>query len=113
MDISKLFPGAFIKAADLGGKSCAITIASVGIEKVGDDEKPVLRFEGSQQGFVLNKTNAMLIGDMLGDDTTSWTGQRVELYPTKTQMGAKLVDCIRVRAVGEGEAFNGDIPTAL
>ena len=101
MDINTAFPGKFIKASDLSGQPKVITIQSVSIEEVGKGEmKPVLRWTGSEQGFVLNKTNSMMIASFLGNETGSWVGKEIELYPTKTQMGADIVDCIRVRAPG-------------
>lgn len=101
-DINSFFPGKYIKASDLNGKPLVITITSFGIEKVGDDDKPVLRFEGSTQGLVVNKTNAMSLGAILGNDTSMWLGMRVELYPTKVQFNVNMVDATRIRAVGEG-----------
>lgn len=104
MDINQAFPGTFIKAADLGGNIKVITIASVDVETVGDDRKPVLRWEGSDQGLVLNKTNSMMIASDLGAETTDWVGKEIELYPTKTQFGSKVVDAIRVRMPGMADS---------
>jgi hypothetical protein len=101
MDINSAFPGKFIKASDLSGQPKVITIQSVAIEEVGKGEmKPVLRWTGSEQGLVLNKTNSMTIASDLGNETGSWVGKDIELYPTKTQMGADIVDCIRIRVPG-------------
>lgn len=104
MDINQAFPGTFIKAADLDGNIKVITIASVDVETVGDDRKPVLRWEGSDQGLVLNKTNSMMIASDLGAETTDWVGKEIELYPTKTQFGSKIVDAIRVRMPGTADS---------
>ena len=104
MDINTAFPGKFIKAVDLNGQSKVINIASVAMEDVGKDgAKPVLRWPGSEQGFVLNKTNSMMIASFLGNETSDWLGKEIELYPTRTQMGADIVDCIRVRAPGSDD----------
>jgi hypothetical protein len=103
MDIASAFPGKYIKCADLAGKTLIITITVVAMEKVGDDQKPVLRFEGSEQGFVLNKTNADILVNILGTETSEWVGKRVELYPTKVQFGSKMVPAIRVQMAGENE----------
>ena len=104
MDINAAFPGKFIKAVDLKGQPKVITIQSVAIEEVGKDgAKPVLRWVGSEQGLVLNKTNSMTIASILGNETGSWAGKDIELYPTKTQMGVDIVDCIRVRAPGTAD----------
>jgi len=103
MDISSLFPGKFIKAADLAGNPKVITIASITNETVGDDLKPVLRWGGSEQGLVLNKTNAMMIAGDLGQETSDWIGKQIEIYPTQTQFGTKIVPAIRVRVPGTAD----------
>ena len=46
-------------------------------------------------------TNFDAVADICGADTDGWPGCQIELYPSKTQMGGKTVDCIRVRAAGE------------
>ena len=104
MNINEAFPGKFIKAVDLSGQPIVITILSVAIEEVGKGEmKPVLRWTGSEQGFVLNKTNSMMIASFLGSETSGWVGKEIELYPTRTQMGADVVPCIRVREPGTAD----------
>ena len=35
--------------------------------------------------------------DICGADTDDWPGCHIVLYPSKTQMAGKTVDCIRVR----------------
>jgi hypothetical protein len=45
----------------------------------------------------LNMTNFDAVADICGDDTEFWPGQKIELYPTTTQMGGKTVDCVRIR----------------
>jgi len=102
MKVGAMFPGRYLKAADLGGEDVTYTIESCEVEMVGNgddaEDKPVLRFKECQQALVLNKTNTVTIAEMYGDnDTDSWIGQPITLYPTRTQMGAKMVDCIRVR----------------
>ena len=104
MNINEAFPGRFIKAVDLSDQPKVITIQSVAIEEVGKGEmKPVLRWTGSEQGFVLNKTNSMMIASFLGNETSDWVSKEIELYPTRTQMGADIVDCIRIRAPGTAD----------
>jgi hypothetical protein len=38
------------------------------------------------------------VAEICGEDTDDWSGGRIELYATKTQMGGQVVECIRVRA---------------
>jgi len=99
-NINQAFPSKFLKAADLGGHEVPVTIKGVQFEPVGQDKemKPVLYFEGKQRGLVLNKTNANKIIEITGSALTEdWRGHRIKLYPTETQFGGDMVDCIRVR----------------
>ena len=97
MDMSQAFPGQHLKAADLAGQTITLTIASVTMAKIGDDEKPVMKFYETQQDMVLNKTNANQIIISYGSESTAWAGRQVQLYPTKVQFGAEMVDAIRVQ----------------
>lgn len=91
------FPSNWLKAADLQGRDFPLKIKSVGFEDIGDDRKLVVYFEKTQKGLVLNKTNAMSIADVYGDDYDHWAGATVTLYPDKTNMNGQRVACIRVR----------------
>ena len=122
-NISKLFPSKYLKAADLDGEELEVVIDQLDEEMIGqgkDQEmKPVLKFRNHDQGLVLNKTNANLIADDHGDDYEKWGGETITLYPTQTQFGSKLVDCVRVKpqpkkkteavAVGTDDD-SGDVP---
>jgi hypothetical protein len=100
MRLSQLFPSKFIKCSDLEGKRIKVVIDKVSVEQVSQDPadppKPVLHFKGGSKALVLNKTNAEVIGNALGDDTDRWIGQTIILAPARTQYQGKLVDCIRV-----------------
>ena len=97
MNINSAFPSDYLKAADLNGKAVRVTIESVEVVKVGDDQKPVLRFQGKDRGLILNKTNAARIVEATGsDETDEWTGWSIVLYPTKVDYAGKRVDAIRI-----------------
>jgi hypothetical protein len=103
-----IFPSKYLKAADLKGKPIAVTIESAPTETLKNTEgkeqrKTVLYFAGAKKSLPLNKTNWDSCADICGDDTDNWPGHRIELYPDKTQMGGKPVDCIRVRAPAQRE----------
>jgi hypothetical protein len=87
----------FFKASDCKNGPVQLVIKCVKEEELGDDLKDCVYFEGVKKGFVLNKTNATLLCEELGDFDEDWEGQLVELYADKCQFGAKIVDCIRVR----------------
>ncbi len=98
MRISEAFSGKYLKAADLPQPK-VLTIQSVGIETIGDEQssKPVIRFHGEQRGLVLNKVNGLEVSGWYGDETSGWLGQPLELYSTTTFFSGRQVPCIRVR----------------
>ncbi len=107
MKISGAFPSNYVKASDLNGKPCPLTIRTCVPEELGQgndkETKPVLYFQDRQKGLVLNKTNATVIADAYGDDTGGWEGKAVEVYPTQVEFKGKLVDGIRLRIVPEAQ----------
>lgn len=96
--VSSAFPSNYLKAADLQGRTIRVTMDSVNVEKVGQDQRLVLYFKGKEKGLVLNKTNANNIASVYGDDTDNWMGQPLDLFPTLVDYQGKSVDAIRVRA---------------
>jgi hypothetical protein len=100
MKLTEAFPSKWLKAADLDGQPRLVTIEGVKLEAVeeGKPAKPVIVLRGMTQGLVLNKTNGNTLAAFLGDDTDTWTGKKIVLYPTQAEFQGKLVDCIRVRA---------------
>jgi hypothetical protein len=98
MKVSEAFKGNYMTVSDLGGEKQNYTVANVSIEAVGQEkeEKPVIRFKELGQGFVLNKTNAETISEVLGEETDAWIGEQITLKPDKTTYAGKRVNCIRV-----------------
>jgi hypothetical protein len=105
-DITKrddVFPSKYLRAADLKGKPCIVTIESAPYETLKgldgkENNRIVLYFKNTEKALPLNATNFDAVCDVTGCfDTEDWPGQRIELYPTKTAMKGKLVDCIRIR----------------
>jgi hypothetical protein len=98
-----VFPSKYLKAPDLKGKACVATIESAPYETLKgldgtETKKIVLYFKNAEKALPLNTTNFDAVCDATGrPDTDDWPGQRIELYPTKTTMGGKLVDCVRIR----------------
>ncbi len=97
MDINKSFTGDWLKAEQFTTEQ-TFTIKHVAMERVGEDDKPVVSFLEMTQGLVLNKTNASAIASMYGSETNHWTGKQVTLYPTQVDYAGKQVRAIRVRA---------------
>ena len=96
MKISEKFASNFLKAEDLQGRKMHVVIASVGEEKIGDEDHAIAYFRGKQKGLVLNKTNASFLAASLGDETDEWPGHEIILYSTRVNFQGRMVDAIRV-----------------
>lgn len=97
---NEAFPSRFYKAAEIPGHGLPLKIAKLEQEKVGPDQelKWVMFFKGQDKQLILNGTNWDLIATALGEeDSDNWVGKTIELFPTQTQFGNKMVDCIRAR----------------
>ncbi len=105
MNLDSLYPSKWLKAGDLQGQTVPVVITRVVMEDVGDEAgKPVAYFQNQQKGLVLNKTNAMSIGLVHGQDTDAWTGKTIELFPAVVMFQGQNVPCIRVRPVAAAYA---------
>jgi hypothetical protein len=102
MRISDIFPSKYVKAADLQGRTVTLTIKELRVEEMLNhsnekERKPVLHFERATKGLVLNRTNAMIIAALYGDESDDWTGKRISIYPTRVKAFGTMQDAIRVR----------------
>jgi hypothetical protein len=96
--VSDSFPSRFLKAEDVRADAKVI-ITDVKKEKVGEDEKPVVYFEGVDKGLVLNKTNGLRIAKIVKSDKyVDWPGQPVVLYTAEVQFHGEDVPALRVKA---------------
>ncbi len=118
MQVNEMFPSKFLNAADLRGQAVNLIMAQTVREEVGGDKdlKPVLYFNGTEKGMVLNRTNADAIGQMYGNDTDGWVGKPLTIIPAQTDLRGKIVPCIRVQlatpnAVGAIPAVGAVLPT--
>jgi hypothetical protein len=103
----EVFPSKFLCAGDLNGKPITLTIARAPLEtlknKNGEETKTVLYFKGAKKALPLNRVNWDKCADICGDDSGDWEGRRVTLYPTTTQFGSEVVDCIRIKEPEQAE----------
>jgi hypothetical protein len=102
MKMSDIFPSKYVKAADLNGRTVTLTIKGLAVEEMLNhsnekERKPVLYFQKATKGFVLNRTNAMTIASLYGDESDDWTGKRISIYPTRVKAFGQMQDAIRVR----------------
>lgn len=98
MELSNVFGGDSLKAADLQGREIPVIIAEVQMKKFDNGNKLVISFEGKKKGLVCNKTNANRIAFAFGTNTDNWIGQEVILFTDMVDFQGKLVEAIRVRA---------------
>ena len=99
MNINNVFPSKYLKAADLNGKTIKVVIERIEVEKMGNDTKPVLYFEGKTKGMVVNKSNAQLIAAAYSPETDGWIGKEIKVYPGKVNFQGQMVDAIKVEVV--------------
>lgn len=97
-NINDAFPSKYLKASDLDGENVTVTITHVAFEEVGKDKemRPILFYEGSEKGIVLNKTNATNISKLYGSETDDWGGKRVMLGTAWVDFQGQSVEAIRV-----------------
>jgi hypothetical protein len=97
-----VFPSKYLKAIDLKGEARIVEIDHAPLQMLkntnGEEQKKVvLYFTGAKKCMPLNMTNFDAVADICGEDTENWPRKRIELYPATTQMGGKIVDCVRIR----------------
>jgi hypothetical protein len=98
MKMSTAFPSKYLKAADLQDRQHTLTMKLVEFEIIGDDDrKPVLYFERTSKGLVLNKTNAKVISAAYGDESELWHDKPLILFPAVVDFRGDQVEAIRVR----------------
>ena len=90
-NINQYFPQAeWIKVATLNGKEVVLTISDVTLQEYSDGNKaPALSFQGTNMKLGLNKTNAMRIAHLHGDETEGWIGKQITLVPSMTDFQGK------------------------
>ena len=100
-----LFPGKYLKGAELEGKTIIVTIDRIdprqelamkkkggGVEK---EMKPVLYFVGKKKGMVMNKTNGQRIAALYGKEVKEWIGKSLLLHTEKVKAGGQTHDALR------------------
>ena len=100
--VDLMFPGRYLKAADLQDKPMSLTIKQVFRDQVrmtngAIAEKYILRFKETEKELILNKTNAKAIAKLLREPkAVNWAGSVIVLKPTTCEAFGEIVDCIRV-----------------
>ena len=108
------FPSNYLRCADLKGRERIVTIDHVVTEEFENDgkkqKKPVVHFrEKETKPLVCNKTNFLSIAKVCGEDTDSWTGQRIQLAPTMVSFKGQVTEAVRVHRP-RAEELNDSVP---
>lgn len=96
MKASNLYKSRFLNAEDLGNRTVEVEIVEAQEEEIGDKSALVLYFKGKEKQLVLNKTNALALIELLGDDTDNWPGKTIKLKTEGVQFQGKRVRAVRV-----------------
>jgi hypothetical protein len=110
--VADMFPSRWLRATDIDDE-LEVQVRHISKEiltgKDGQEEKFVMWFQGLQKGLVLNKTNALKMGEIFGaDDYREWANQRIVLYSTQVEAFGETVQAVRIRAVSSESDTDGD-----
>lgn len=97
MKLSEAFPSNYLKSDDLQDRDVLVVIATASMEKVGDDHKLVLSFQGKEKTMICNKTNASRIAYLYGDETNDWTGKEIVLTSEFVEFQGRTVKGLRIK----------------
>lgn len=107
MKMHEMFPSNWLKGEEIRDKypkGIKLVMAEGKLEEMPDGGyKPVLYFERTKKGLVLNKTNGDTIAEHYGDDSDAWIGKSIVLYFDKNvTFAGKKTGGIRVRIPEDG-----------
>lgn len=100
--LSQLYPGKYLKADDLNGKSYTLRIVAVNVELVRQFDgtkawKVVLSFDKAQKLLILNKTQCRALAAITGSELFArWQGVTVRLSPVTAQNGKPTIHIAKV-----------------
>ena len=102
VDTRQMFPSKYIKSGDVPiGQEYTLTINRVVIEDLGTEQapeqKPIVYFERSEKGMVLNRTNCATLEALYGYDTDGWTGKPIIMFSMMVQGPNGIVPGLRLK----------------
>ena len=103
MSLKDLYGGNYLKATDISGE-VTDEIVDVTVEQIRDNDgtrpKGCLHFKDLKKGLILNATNYRACAGAWGDEDSTWIGQQIVVYSTRTMFAGKEVDALRLRIPG-------------
>lgn len=113
MRIEDVYPSKYVRGEDLAGKPVTLTIVRVVLEAMCPGQgapatqKPVIYFEKAKKAVIMSRALWIQIAAITGDDdTNTWKGKKIQLYPEKMTVAGQPRIAIRARQALE-------IPTAM
>jgi hypothetical protein len=99
--VGDIFPSKYLKADDVEDEDLTLTIKELKQEKMGPEDadgetKPVLYFDETDKGLVLNVTNAKTIQGLYGKHIEKWTGNKIVLFWTEVGFKGEMKPAIRI-----------------
>ncbi len=108
MKLTTMFPRKYANGADLNGNNVNVTIDLMAVEKLSPHpgqppmDRFVLYFKETQKGVILSRTLAEQIATILqSDDTDSWIGRKITLYPQQMTVAGKNRIAIRAKKAAQ------------
>jgi hypothetical protein len=108
MKISELYPKRYATGDDLKGQAYTFTISRVNLEEMHPqpgapvERKPVIYFDQTQKGIILGPALARQIAAALGDETDTWKGKKITIYPQPMTVAGQPRIAIRARPATNG-----------
>lgn len=97
-NVSEIYAGKYLAAADLAGKEYTVTITQVDMQNLDDGERKLCVYLNNRpKGLLLNKTNAKSIAKMHGNNTDTWIGKQIVIFPAYVDFKGDQVEAVRVR----------------
>lgn len=86
-NVNEIYASKWLKAEDLQNRTITVTISGAHVEDVtqasGEKEKRiVVGFVGKNKRLICNKTQALALAKIGGDDSERWTNIQVMLAPS-------------------------------
>ena len=106
MDMTQAIASKWMANTDVPVEGVNLTIKGVTQEAVGEmlETKYALRFHGDYKPLLLNKTNIRILISMLGQDSSTWTGKKVNVFNDLSVSYQGKVGGTRVRPAAQESA---------
>lgn len=129
-NFNDLYGSKYLSAQDIE-KPTIVTVAAIEVVRfdrageAGKQARAALHFKNLSKPFIVNKTNATMLGNLFGTNPNQWVGESFELRPEKTLYGGKMVPALRIHAMQQrrqtkpepvyepGSDLNDDLPDEL